>query len=258
MNNDKLNKLRSLYSEVSKHSNYQILPNSLLSIMESNDMEIDSRYESERLKYILKSINVSDRSILDVGGNTGFFTFELIAKGAKTIHYYEGNAQHAEFVSMAAEALKLKDKIIITNEYLSFDKKQLNKKFDIVLLLNVLHHYGDDYGNNHISIEEAREEILQQLNSLSATTKYLVLQLGFNWKGNRDCCLFEHGTKLEVIEYISNGIQDHWEIEVIGIAEKSNNLLQYVELNDQNKKRNDSLGEFLNRPIIILKSLVKV
>lgn len=31
------------------------------------------------------------KSVLDIGGNSGFFTFELIEKGAKKIHYYEGN-----------------------------------------------------------------------------------------------------------------------------------------------------------------------
>lgn len=42
---------------------------------------------------------------------------------------------------------------------------------------------------------------------------------------------------------------------VVGIAQRSEGgLIEYIELNDENIKRDDSLGEFLNRPIFVLKS----
>jgi hypothetical protein len=120
--------------------------------------------------------------------------------------------------------------------------------------LNVLHHVGDDYGEPSTSIDKARELIIYQLNNMSTLCDVMVLQLGFCWKGNITMGLFEHGTKQEMIEYLKNGIDGSWEILHIGIAEKNTNEVTYEELSDQNIARSDEMGEFLNRPMFILKS----
>ena len=83
----------------------------------------------------------------------------------------------------------------------------------------------------------------------------MVLQLGFNWKGKRDFGLFEKGTKREIINFVKKETSKNWNIIDIGIAEKKDNRIKYYDLNDINIERNDSIGEFLNRPIFILKSL---
>jgi hypothetical protein len=83
----------------------------------------------------------------------------------------------------------------------------------------------------------------------------LVFQLGFNWKGNRNNGLFKNGTKRELIDFINQGIKGFWEIQTIGIAESVDNEYVFNDLNEINIQRNDEIGEFLNRPIIILKSL---
>ena len=83
----------------------------------------------------------------------------------------------------------------------------------------------------------------------------MVFQLGFNWKGNRNLGLFENGSKVELIDFIAEGVKNYWTIEKIGIAEAANNSIEYCDLNDNNIIRNDKIGEFLNRPIFILKSL---
>ena len=70
--------------------------------------------------YIKQKLQINDKAILDIGGNTGFFTFELLELSAKSVHYFEGNKIHAEFVTIAADILKLKNKVNIYNEYYSF------------------------------------------------------------------------------------------------------------------------------------------
>ena len=92
---------------------------------------------------------------------------------------------------------------------------------------------------------------------MAQKTNFLIFQLGFNWKGDTKQCLFEHGTKSEMIQFIKDGIKGFWEIIEIGVAEKKDGVVTYEPLNVFNVKRNDTLGEFLNRPIFILKSCLQ-
>ncbi len=248
-----IEKLKELYSEISKHSQYQMLPKSISNFL--GDMKIvKPRYEEERLEFILKNIDVKDKKVLDIGGNTGFFTFELLNAGAKKITYYEGNQSHAEFVELAKILLGYSNKIEIHKKYFNFKEELSNVYYDITLLLNVLHHIGDDFEEEIRDIDSAKEGIIKHLNYLAKNTNYLVFQMGFNWKGNIKCCLFEKGTKLEMIEFIFHGLKNHWEIINIGIPEKIEGKIYYKELNENNIKRDDSLGEFLNRPLFIFRS----
>jgi predicted RNA methylase len=178
-----LTQLKELYAKNSKHSNYQVLSDKLGAIIGADQIEVKSRYESERLDYILKNIDVANKSILDIGGNSGYFTFESIEAGARMAHHYEGNAEHSDFVKIAAEAIGYGDKVEVTNRYYTFESEGI-KHYDITFLLNVLHHLGDDYGYSKLSITAAKEKILEQIRSMAATTETLVFQLGFNWKGD--------------------------------------------------------------------------
>jgi len=251
--NMEISELKKLYAKESKHSGYQVLSRRLSQLIGNDGLRIKSRYELERLEYILKNINIKNTRILDIGGNTGYFTFELIDRGARTVHYYEGNRTHARFVSSAAKALNLENKIEIHNEYFTFTNK--SDKYDVTLVLNVLHHVGDDYGDSELSMEKAKENIIEHLNFLADITEIMVFQMGFNWKGNKELGLFKNGTKAEMIEFIQEGIKNFWEIYKIGIAECRNGLIEYNDLNKMNISRWDYLGEFLNRPIFIMKSL---
>ncbi|MBS4174153.1 class I SAM-dependent methyltransferase [Bacillus sp. FJAT-49736] len=253
---EEIKRLKKLYSESSKHSNYQILSKKLSKIIDDNDIQVKTRFEEERLEYILEYINIKNKSILDIGGNTGFFSFEMINNGANNVHYYEGNKVHSDFVRLSADILNIKDNIKISNEYFKFDEAgNLNKRYDLILLLNVLHHVGDDYGDKGLTIKKAKESIIRQLNSLWEMTEYIAFQLGFNWKGNKELGLFKEGTKEEMIRFIKKGVIGYWEIIKIGVAENQNGIIKYYDLNRENVNRIDQLGEFLNRPIFIMKSL---
>jgi SAM-dependent methyltransferase len=250
---DKINKLKILYAQSSKHSNYQILSSRLSAIIGDN-LEVKSRHEVERLNFILENLNIKEKNVADIGGNTGFFSFELIERGVKHVDYFEGNKIHSNFVKLAASLLGLTDRIKVTNKYINFENELEEKKYDITLLLNVLHHLGDDYGNRSITIEEVKQHILKQLNSLAVKTSFLVFQLGFNWKGDITLGLFANGTKREMIQFISEGTKDYWEILNIGIPDLLNGTVIYYQGRKYNIDRNDSVGEFLNRPLFIIKS----
>lgn len=246
--------LIAYYSNTSKHSNYQILPKRLKSILGDNDVVTRTRSEEERLRYVLEKVDFKDKSVLDIGGNTGFFTFELCDAGALKVNHYEGNKEHSEFVGLAAQALDMSDRVKTTNAYFPFDGS-FKDKYDVILLFNVLHHIGDDYGDKDTSVERAKSEIITELNGLKDNADTVVFQMGFNWQGDPKKPLFDKGTKEEVIDFVKTGVVGSYVIQAIGIAQRSEDgSIEYADLNDENIKRDDSLGEFLNRPIFILRS----
>ena len=61
--------------------------------------------------------------------------------------------------------------------------------------------------------------------------------------------------KEEMVEFIKEGTKECWEIVDVGVAERISDDINYVDLNDYNRQRMDEIGEFLNRPIFILKSI---
>ncbi len=237
-----------------KHRGYHIIPERLNSRIE--DESLKSRfvfYERERLSFIKSKVDVKGKKILDIGCNTGYILFDLLDSGAADVTGFEGKPLCSEFLNKAVALFGEEQRFHFHNRYFEFD--EVKENYDVTVLLNVLHHVGDDYGDKGLNIKYARKKILEQLNSLAGHTEYLVFQMGFNWQGNISQCLFDNGTKGEMIEFIKNGIEGIWEIDAVGIPEKTNGIVEYKELNDSNIKRDDSLGEFLNRPLFILRSL---
>jgi len=245
--------LKSLYSKLSKHSNYQIIPNALKNILSNQEISVKSRYEMERMIFLKTHLDLKGKKILDVGGNTGFFSFECLDAGATEIVYIEGNTTHATFVKEASN--QLSKNIVVYNKYFNFEESIVEAPFDVVLLFNVIHHLGDDYGDKNISVERAKEKMAECINYFDDKTNFLVLQMGFCWKGDRTKLLFENGTKSEMIKFIEKAIYGKWNILHIGIPEIEDSKTIYKVLNSKNIERNDEIGEFRNRPIFILKKI---
>lgn len=246
--------LKELYQNTSKHSNYQILPNCLKPFIDTNDLVINSRFEAERLDFLTSQVNFKDKKVVDIGGNTGYFTFQFIEEGANQVDYIEGNKEHSEFVKFAAEDLNLN--INVFNNYLNFDDDStFSNNVDIVLLFNVIHHLGDDFGDPSISMENAKNLMANSINYFYGKTDTLILQMGFCWKGDRNLLLFENGTKEEMIDFVKKATDGKWTIQAIGVAEIENDKTIFNLLNESNIHRSDAMGEFRNRPIFILKAI---
>lgn len=248
--------LIALYNRNSKHSGYQILPRLLKPLIQEDVEQIIPRFEQERIDWVNSQISLEGKQVVDIGGNTGFFSFEAIDRGAMEVIYIEGNPNHAHFVSKAADLLNLNVKV--SNIYFDFKTHLEGVYPDVVFLFNVIHHLGDDFGDQSITKSEALEYMKDAIKYFSEKTEYLVLQMGFCWKGDRNKLLFKDGTKHEMIDFVKSATMNEWEIQSIGIAEIAQSKTVYRPLSESNIERDDTLGEFRNRPIFILKAIKNV
>ncbi|MEN8858293.1 MAG: DUF1698 domain-containing protein [Flavobacteriaceae bacterium] len=246
--------IQKFYSNTSKHSNYQKLHPIVEKVVDSNGLLINSRHEKERIDFVKDKISFKNKKIADIGGNTGYFSFDSLFEGAKFVDFYEGNEAHSLLVNKLSEYLNLD--IRVYNKYLNFDNMNLPNQYDLIFNFNVMHHIGDDFGDKNISMENALKSISNGLKELSKHTKWMIFQIGFCWKGDIKKGFFTNGTKEEMIHFIENCTRNYWDIESIGIPELYNDTVVYKEMNSNNLLRNDGIGEFLNRPLFILKSKI--
>ncbi|MFT7774898.1 class I SAM-dependent methyltransferase [Roseateles sp.] len=236
------------------HSGYRALPERFNAPLAGTPDESQYRYyERERFAFFTRHVDFSGKRCLDIGCNHGYFLFSLLDAGARQVAGYEGQTTCGEFVETAIAKSRCQDQFSFFNEYYQFGDDP--QRYDVGLLLNVLHHLGGVYGPGELGMAEAKREFLDQLNRMSTQVGTLIFQLGFNWKGDPKRGLFPHGTKSEMIDFIRAGTNGHWQIEQIGIAEKgADGRVSYQAPSDRNIARDDSLGEFLNRPLFILRS----
>ena len=235
--------------QAGKHTVYQRIARSVLNKIDDPRVHTAARYEQERFDYLKKFVTLENVSVIDIGCNLGYFSFSALEAGAAQVTCYEGYQKHAEFVAKSAALIGVQDKLTVKAEYYDFDAN--GAPYDVAFLLNVLHHVGDDYGDQNTTRENAKKRIAQQMNTMAAVAQTLVFQLGFNWRGDRNLPLFAGGLKDELIDFVAQATRQHWEIKTVGIAVTSPPL-QYHDLDNHNRQRDDALGEFLNRPLFIM------
>lgn len=243
-------KLKALVHKQSKHSDYQALHPWISSIVPKDDYRPSGKVESQRQNYMNTRYDFSRKKILDIGANTGYFSFGALQAGAAHVVAYEGNPEHAEFIAEAGKIIDLQDKLSVRSTY--FDFSALTSEiFDAGLCLNVLHHLGDDFGDPSLNVDEAKREITAAIQALNQSCDTLWFQIGFNWRGDKTTPLFNTGTKQELINFVENACKNSWNIENIGIFNPETSL--YEPSTPALLQRFDVLGEFLNRPIFLMK-----
>lgn len=209
----------------------------------------DKHFETPRADFIKKFIDYKNKTVLDIGCTTGFFVFDALDSGAKKAICYEGAADAYEalvgYIEQSPESIEH------YNSYFDFQTDEIPRS-DVVHLLNVVHHFGDDYGAD-VDIGKAKSMMIDNIDAFAQYSDNMIFQMGYNWKGNVNYPLFDRGEKQEVIDFIRNNLKE-WRIEGIGIPVLVNDFVEYADANDANMVRNNALGEFLNRPLFVLKS----
>jgi SAM-dependent methyltransferase len=250
MNPNPAPSLIDLYGQRSKHSHYQQLHPSLRPWCGAVAPTAQGKLEAARQAYFEATLPLRDARVLDIGANTGYFSFGALAAGARAVHSYEGNAEHAGFLRTAADALGVGERLEVTAGYYDFASDAT--PFDIVYCLNVLHHLGDDFGDRRLGMAQARERMQGCLRHLSSVTGMLVLQTGFNWRGDRHRPLYGRGLKCELVAHVREMCAGDWCVEEIVVVDPQS--LQYRPLDAALEERFDALGEFMNRPMFRLRS----
>lgn len=256
MKMDLQTELIQCYRETSKHSQYQTIHPDVLPFIDDKGLEVHSKWEMERMAAIEVSIPLQAARVLDIGANTGFFSFAALHAGCLSVDAIEGCGAHARFIQLAAQITGKALALQVENRYYDFENESVMPPYDVTFLLNVLHHFGDDFGQTTASMETAKNHMSHALNLMAKRTRYLAFQMGFNWKGNRTLPLFASGTKAEMIDFVKTSIDGYWDLEKIWIAsrDEGGGRILYEPLNSSNIRRDDALGEFLNRPLFILRS----
>lgn len=248
--------LAQCYRETSKHSQYQAIHPDVLPFIDDKGLEVHSKWEMERMAAIEESIPLQGARVLDIGANTGFFSFAALHAGCLSVDAIEGCAAHARFIQLAAQITGKTMSLHVENRYFDFEDESVRPPYDATFLLNVLHHFGDDYGQTKACKETAKKHMGHALHRMAKQTRCLAFQMGFNWKGNRTLPLFASGTKAEMIDFVKSSVDGYWDLEKIWIAcrDGGGGKIMYEPLNSSNIRRDDALGEFLNRPLFILHS----
>lgn len=249
---DKTKNLSDLYLKKSKHSSYQKIHPVVEKFLPNIEL-IHGKYEAERQLLIEKSVDFKGKTVLEIGCNTGYFTAAAALNEALAIDAYEGNAEHCQFIEITRTLIPNGQAINVHNEYY-IPSNKTDLKYDICIFLNVLHHLGDDFLGNEKNIRSAKKEMAQYLTELSFKANTLIFQMGFNWKGNKQLPLFQNGEKHELISFIEESTNKNYYLEKIFCStSKDGEYMEYLDSN-LNTTRNNEIGEFLNRPLFILRS----
>ncbi|RBP72688.1 class I SAM-dependent methyltransferase [Marinobacter nauticus] len=242
--------LQNVLSIPSKHGMYQAL-HPTVSLLLGIENPVVGKKEVERWDYMLANSTLSDKSVVDIGANTGFFSFSAVEAGARAVTAIEGNREHADFIFHCVNALNLGEQINVAQRYFDFHG-DTEDFFELAICLNVLHHVGDDFGDDRLSIEQAKKYVSKSIRKLAEMCHFTWLQIGFNWKGNPSTPLFESGMKEEVVRFVEESCGDALTVEKVAIFNPCSGV--YEDKNIENIQRFDECGEFLNRPLFLLKS----
>ncbi|MFT3858025.1 MAG: class I SAM-dependent methyltransferase [Aquabacterium sp.] len=251
---DHAESLRQLYLQRSKHSSYQLVhPLVARHLGDTSDLPA-GKLERERQAYFDRVLPLTGADVLDIGANTGYFSFGALDSGARHVTCYEGNPEHAAFIARSAEVAGLADKIDVHAAYFDFISplEPSGRVFDVTFCLNVLHHLGDDFGDGRLDMAAARAQMLRCLNHMAHVTHTLMLQIGFNWKGDVRHPLFEGGEKSALIDFVAEGSARNWVIEEVTVPNAATRV--YEPINEDNLPRNNQIGEFMNRPLFKMRS----
>lgn len=199
--------LHKLYSDASKHSVYQNIPD-FVSAELGYAESIDESWRSDRprLEHLLATRVPSEgERWIDFGANTGFFTLSLARKFPKTLFVaIEANPNHARFIERVTEYFEMENVKVIQRAVGLVDLATLPKT-DFLLHLNVLHHAGHDFDVPDVPQKEAFPKYAQRyLSALRERTSGMFFQVGSNWGGDKNQPLVgarDDLAKLEMFAY---------------------------------------------------------
>lgn len=96
---------------------------------------------AEAVKFIIDSVDLSGKSILDIGTGQGFTAVEIARRGipVKTVDLSKENLQKAYLYAMAESVAEFIEFHLLDAARMAFD----DNSFDLIVMVNTLHHLED-------------------------------------------------------------------------------------------------------------------
>ena len=253
--------LQRLYSDSSKHSTYQSIPDFVSAELGYAEV-VDGNWRSDRprLEYLATHRNpVAGETWLDFGANTGFFVLSLAYRFPQTSFIaIEANPNHAAFIQRIAGYFDLCNIEVIGRSVGLRELRSLPSS-DFMLHLNVLHHAGYDFDAGLVPTRADFPDYAKRyLSSLRTITKGMLFQMGSNWGGDKKEPLVGVREDVEKLEVFTSLLTvAGWRPERVCYPQKKmdGNIL-YADMVDESLPESGHLvflddfpGEFHRRPM---------
>lgn len=267
------NTLQSLYDEISKHGQYQALPEFM-----RNDLALESdRYKhfklcDQRLNFMY-DCGVLDgmSSMVEVGANIGFFALSIAKKLPEmAVHTIEANNTFCEISRQIAGQYGLNN-VKVSDAFFPFLDAGAQPAADLGVIYNVVHHGGAEYDQEECETKEDWFAYMSRvMAALSGNYKRMVIQIGYNWGGNREQPLHSvtdpTGFTLKLADIFH---QSGWSVSTLGVPVQAGDSYDYDALDLSGMTENETssaieenvqleackdftLSEFFRRPIFVL------
>lgn len=96
-------------------------------------------YPANHWQYFAQAVpdDLSGRTVLDIGCNAGFFSFEMARRGAARVLGIDSDPRYLEQARLAARVMGAS---VEFRQLSVYDVASLNERFDVVLFMGVLYH----------------------------------------------------------------------------------------------------------------------
>lgn len=214
--------IRALYGEKSKHAGYQTLPEFLAGSLDLQ-FSVNEEWRGDRPRYpVIRQMIGQWRpeTLLDVGANTGFFSFSL-AHDFPTLQVLacEPNPRHGEIIRLLAEFaprlnVRCSTRMVDRAGLLEFPPQ------DCILHLNILHHAGHDFDRELVPDRAAFPAYARAyLRQLAQRAPHLIFQMGYHWGGNKEEPLVGRHEQGRKIGFTLELFRDAgWQLEALALA----------------------------------------
>lgn len=212
----------------SRHFFYQKIPDFISG--KRNTLKTDQ--DEMRLKWFLKFFKTKNLKLLDIGSNFGYMCLNLSKRKKYQCTGYESEEQVHKFASKLKKKSRLKN-IFFFNRKLKFSDLNNLKEYDIVFLLNVLHHAGHTYDKNKVkNSNNWINYTINYLKKIKKKSRYIFFQTG---NSNFGIQYFNNKNTFRIIPQIME--KSGWKIKKIGIVENFNSkILSYKTYNQSDIK----------------------
>lgn len=196
--------LLALWHSAGKHGVYQQLPQFLSDDFGGIQAPIDERWRGDRsrLAYLRTCVDFKGLRIVDIGANTGFFSLTLAHDDGASVTAVEPDPANRDFLKAVGQHYGLQH-LNVSDAPVTLDTVGNLPQSDLVLLLNVLHHAGDDFDRAYVPEAAALQAYMTDyLGRLAKTTRAMIFQLGYNWCGNKATPILPVRRPFDMLDYL--------------------------------------------------------